>query len=120
MQLADLCCASSRVKCSLYAAYLVIPIDFALTQCSPALPETPGTIAGKPPAPSKPPNDLSKDVLKLALNAAVLSSLAYKTPMEVEYLRQKAKGKNREQAKKCIFEMMPLFSTLTMSMLCRS
>jgi hypothetical protein len=95
-------------------------IEFAFLECSPALTKISETTAGQRPAASKPPAELSDDALKLALNAAVLSALAYKMPVEVEYLRQIAKGKTREQAKKCIFEVMPLFSISTMSMLCRS
>lgn len=99
MQPADLCCASSHAECSLYTDAILT--EFALNGCSPAS----QTTGGKRPAASKPPTDLSEDALKLALNAAVLASLAYKTPMEVEYLRQRAKGKTRDEAKTCIFEV---------------
>jgi hypothetical protein len=42
--------------------------------------------------------DLDPETLQLALNAARLSSLAYRTPIQVEYLRLRANKKTQEEA----------------------
>lgn len=41
-------------------------------------------------------------MLQLALHSALLSALAYKSPVQVEYLRLRANGKSQEQALKII------------------
>jgi hypothetical protein len=49
---------------------------------------------------------LDKDTLKLALNAALLSCLAYKTPVQVEYLRLRANGTSQADALKVITQQV--------------
>jgi hypothetical protein len=42
--------------------------------------------------------DLDPETLQLVLNAARVSSLAYRTPIQVEYLRLRANKKTQEEA----------------------
>lgn len=61
---------------------------------------------GKLPGASDQPMSLDKDTLKLALNAALLSCLAYKTPVQVEYLRLRANGTSQADALKVITQQV--------------
>eukprot|EP00243_Klebsormidium_subtile_P008853 TRINITY_DN4303_c0_g1_i1.p1 TRINITY_DN4303_c0_g1~~TRINITY_DN4303_c0_g1_i1.p1 ORF type:complete len:480 (-),score=177.84 TRINITY_DN4303_c0_g1_i1:576-2015(-) len=72
----------------------------ALAESPPAVAEA----AHQLPAASDAPVALDVDTLQLALHSALLSALAYKCPVEVEYLRLRANGKTQEQALNIIKE----------------
>ncbi|GAQ90511.1 hypothetical protein KFL_006500050 [Klebsormidium nitens] len=72
----------------------------ALAERQPATAEA----AHQLPAASDAPLGLDVDTLQLALHSALLSALAYKSPVQVEYLRLRANGKSQEQALKVIEE----------------